>query len=209
MDVIARNDHPGTPSESAAIATLRPGDVIAFHMSHSEAWTQLRKGKIQKIPYDLFRYGHIALIVPDPGNDLATSDLRLLQIAMKQAANADAATDYLEGKHWVAYRPCGDLDLARLHGFSRQVTITAGNAEHAYDYAGVLGLRNKPYQPDSISEIGGKFSCATLVVAGLHYSGCHLDAVHRNGWFDIVTPGQVVDSSVRQEKKTPHLLSGK
>lgn len=198
MDVIARNEQPGTPSESAAIAMLRPGDVIAFHMSHREAWSHLRKGAIQKIPYDLFRYGHVALIVPDPGRTVASYDLRLLQIAMKQAANADDTTDYLVGKHWVAYRPAGTLDVARLHEFSRRVVVTAGDPKHAYDYAGVLGLRNRPYEPDFISEIGAKFSCATLILAGLHYSGCSLDAVHRRGWFDIVTPRQVVDGAVRE-----------
>lgn len=197
MDVIARNEEPGMPSEAAAIAMLRPGDVIAFHMSHQEAWSHLRKGKIQKIPYDLFRYGHVALVVPDPEQTVVSNDLRLLQIAMKQAANADQTTDYLLGKHWVAYRPGGALDIARLHEFSRQVIVTAGDAKHSYDYAGVLGLYNRPYEPDSISDIGDKFSCATLILAGLHYSGYTLDAVHRKGWFDIVTPRQVVDSSVR------------
>ncbi len=188
MEFIAQNDEPGTPSEVTAIAMLRPGDVIAFHMSHQEAWSHLRGGKIQKIPYDLFRYGHIALIVPDPRKAVVSQDLRLLQIAMKQAANADETTDYLKEKCWVAYRPGNTLVISRLHEFSRQVIVTAGDPKHAYDYCGVLGIRNKPYAPDSVSDIGGKFSCATLVLAGLHYSGYQLGAVHRNGWFDIVTP---------------------
>ena len=47
---------------------IQQGDVIAFYMSHKEAWKYLKKGTIQKVPYDLFRYGHLALVVPDSKN---------------------------------------------------------------------------------------------------------------------------------------------
>lgn len=196
LRIIVRNEEPGTSAEAFAIAKIRQGDVIAFQMSHAEAWSHLRRGGIQKLPYDVLRYGHMALVVPDPQQAQVSSDLRLLQLAMKQAANADSTTDYLKGKHWVVFRAEDDLDRVKLHEFSRRVLVTAGDPKNAYDYGAVFGIRNKPYAPKSVSEIGDKFTCVTLVVAGLHYSGCPLNAVHRNGWFDIVTPRQVVESRV-------------
>ena len=43
-------------------------------------------------------------------------------------------------------------------------------------------------------EIGTEYTCTTLVVAGLHYSGFRLDSTWRGGLLDIVTPRQVVES---------------
>jgi hypothetical protein len=201
MHVIARNDAPGTPAERIAISHLRAGDVVAFHMSQREAWAHLRDGSIQKIPYDLFRYGHVALVVPSPERSSVSADLRLLQIAMKQAANANEGTAYLEGKRWVAFRPPRLIDAGKLHEFTRRVITTGSDPKQAYDYLGVLGIRNAPCQPDTLSTVGGKFGCATLVVAGLHYSGCPLAAVRRDGWFDIVTPAQVISSRVQDRPR--------
>jgi hypothetical protein len=174
---------------------LQAGDVIAFHMSHEQALGHLRKGQVQKIPYELFRYGHLALVVPDPAIPNATNEYRLLQLAMKQAANTQYGIDYLRDKSWVVYRPPNhSINVTRLHEFSKRVIVTASDPETSYDYAGTLGLRNAPWQPESIEEIGEKFSCTTLVVAGLHYSGYQLDAIHRKGMSDVVTPAQVVES---------------
>lgn len=194
--------HAANSGELSAekVGSLRPGDVVAFHMSHREAWKSLRKGKVQKLPYDLFRYGHIALVVPGTGEKSRSGgELRLLQVAMKQAVNADAGVDYLNDKSWVVFRPpAGQIDEEKLREFTTQVRTTAGNRKTAYDYSGALGVRNAPWQPDSVEEIGDEYSCATLVVAGLHYAGFPLDAVHRKGLFDIVTPRQVVESGASQ-----------
>jgi hypothetical protein len=43
---------------------IQGGDVIAFTMSHQQAWEHLEKGKIQKFPYELFRCGHLILTRP-------------------------------------------------------------------------------------------------------------------------------------------------
>ncbi len=186
----------GSPAK--LLRQLHPGDVIAFHMSHAEAWDYLKHGNIQKVPYELFSYGHIALVVPNPHGD----GLRLLQLAMKQAANAKEGLDYLNDKSWIVYRPpVGFVDVKRLHQFTQRVVQTASDPKSAYDYAGILGLRNAPWQPETLEQVGTTYSCATLVVAGLHYSGFQLDAVHRNGVSDIVTPRQVVESYGR--KVTP------
>ena len=178
------------PLNSKERKSLKPGDIIAFHMSHDDSWKHLRKGNIQKLPYELLRYGHIALVVPGSGREL-----RLLQVAMKQAVNTKSDLEYLSGKSWHVYRPPRDsIDTNRLRDFTEQVTLIASDPKKAYDYSGIVGLQNAPSSPESIEEIGDKFSCATLVVAALHYSGFRLEAIHRNGFCDIVTPYQVVKS---------------
>jgi hypothetical protein len=198
MTIALEHRHSDGPPSADLLASIRPGDVIAFHMSHDEAWSYLRKGNIQKVPYELFRYGHIALVVPAPDLPAGSGELRLLQIAMKQAANAADSLDYLKDKSWIVYRPpSGSVDPVKLREFTRRAVVSAGDPKTAYDYRGALGVRNAPCEPSSFSEIGGKYSCATLVVAGLHYSGYPLDALHRGGRFDIVTPRQVVESSRR------------
>ena len=171
---------------------LQAGDVVAFWMSHDDALSYLRRGVIQKVPYELFQYGHLALVVEAPGQ---SGELRLLQLAMGQAANVDAGLDYLEDKSWNVFRPpSGTVDQERLKEFVQRVVETASDPKKAYDYAGVLGLKNSPWRPESREEIGNRYSCATLVIAALHYAGYELDAVHRGGRLDVVTPKQVVMS---------------
>jgi len=195
--VLEHHQTGGVPSE-ATLAGIHPGDVIAFHMSHREAWKYLQKGTVQKLPYELLRYGHIALVVPDPEMPKGSPDLKLLQIAMKQAANTTETLDYLKDKSWHVYRPpTGKVSAEKLREFSKKVTEIANDPKKAYDYPSVIGIRNLPSDPERIEEIGDQYSCASLVVAGLHYSGYRLQAVRRNGYLDLVTPRQVVESSAR------------
>jgi len=181
------------------IASLRPGDVIAFVMSHEEAWTHLRSGRIQKLPYDLLRYGHLAIVVPGPTNlSTKVGDLRLLQVALLQPVSAaEPAIDYLRDKSWEIHRPPdGRVDPARLRMFAH-VASKRGSSWRSYDVTGMLGLNNAKTDPETIAEIDHEYSCATLVVAALHYSGFELDAVHRGGWLDVVSPRQIVESHAR------------
>ncbi|MES2706535.1 MAG: hypothetical protein V4726_08025 [Verrucomicrobiota bacterium] len=195
MKIVMRQASAEGPFPEALLAEMRPGDVIAFHMSHREALGHLRRGNIQKLPYELFRYGHITLVVPEPGKPWRAGHFRLLQIAMKQAANAREGPDYLKGKSWVVYRPpFGSVDVQKLREFTGRVTVSAADPKKAYDYRGTTGLKNAPWQASVPEEIGHKYSCATLVAAGLHYSGYRLNAVRRGGWFDIITPRQIVES---------------
>lgn len=191
MTVIHRHSDPDKEPSASELGQIQAGDVIAFTMSHQQAWSHLRKGHIQKIPYELFRYGHVALVVPS-----GSGELKLLQVAMKQAVNADDGLDYLYDKTWEIHRPpSGSVNLTRLQEFAARVTKNGSDPKRAYDYVSVSGWNNSPWQPEQESEIGDKFSCATLVVSGLHYAGYELDAVHRGGRFDLVTPRQVVESS--------------
>lgn len=191
MTVIHRHGDSNASPTASELGMIQAGDVIAFTMNHQQAWSHLRKGRIQKVPYELFRYGHVALVVPSK-----SGDLKVLQVAMKQAVNADDGLDYLNDKTWEIHRPpTGSVDIDRLSEFTDQVTKNGSDPKKAYDYVSVTGWNNSPWQPEQESDIGNQFSCATLVVAGLHYSGYELDAVHRGGHFDVVTPRQVVESS--------------
>lgn len=174
------------------LSELQPGDVVAFWMGHDESLDYLRRGVFQKIPYELFQYGHVALVVESSSHP---RDMRLLQLAMAQAANVDEGLDYLENKKWQVFRPpSGTVDPVRLREFVDQVVITAADPKRAYDYPGVLGWKNAPFRPETLEDIGSRYSCATLVVAALHYAGYELDAVYRGGRLDVVTPKQVVMS---------------
>ncbi|MGJ8655988.1 MAG: hypothetical protein ACSHX6_06000 [Akkermansiaceae bacterium] len=164
---------------------IQPGDVIAFYMSHKEAWQHLKKANIQKVPYDLFRYGHLALVTPDSNNKP-----KLLQLAMKQLANIDSDLSYLDDKNWVIYRP-PSLDLPKLKEFTHNVT---NPADTVYDYSGAFGLFNAKHKPLKKEELTKEYTCCTLIVAALNYAGYELHSTHRNGIMDIVTPRQVVES---------------
>lgn len=197
----------GSQVDSAAMTRLvvpadrlKTGDVIAFWMGHGEALAYLRRGVIQKVPYEVFQYGHLAMVVEAPEQP---GEKRLLQVAMGEAVNIDHDLGYLDDKQWVVFRPPhGSLDHDRLEHFVGRVTSTASDPKRAYDYAGILGWKNAPFQPEEPEHVGSRYSCATLVIAALHYAGYELDAVHRGGRLDVVTPRQVVGSrgSIRGER---------
>ena len=90
----------------------------------------MKKGKIQKVPYQLFTYGHLALVVEHEG------ERRLLQLAMKQSANVDDGLDYLDDKQWVVFRPTSDIDEKRLDEFVSLSLTKLSNPKKAYDYRG-------------------------------------------------------------------------
>lgn len=169
---------------------IKNGDVIAFYMSHKEAGKYLKKAKIQKVPYDLFRYGHLALVVPDPANP---SKKKLFQLAMKQVANIEDDLSYLDDKNWVIYRP-PSINENKLSEFTRSAVAKSASPKKAYDYSGAFGIINVKHKPSDESEIEKEYTCCTLVVAALHYSGYKLHSTHRGGVLDIITPRQVVES---------------
>jgi predicted DCC family thiol-disulfide oxidoreductase YuxK len=174
-----------TSSDPALIQT---GDVIAFHMPRKEAWAHLKKGKIQKIPYQLFDYGHLALVVDHP------DEPRLLQLAMKQAANIDSGLDYLDDKQWTVFRPTTEIDKDRLKEFVEVSLSRLDDPKEAYDFSGVIGFHNRTTTPDKPEEIAKEYTCVTLIQAALHYAGHRTRSIHRKGFLDIVTPAQFIES---------------
>lgn len=190
------------------IAQLRPGDVIAFYMSHKDARRHLTRFKIQKLPYEVFRYGHVSVIVPDPAKKLreqSRSDLKLLQVAMKQAVTASNSLDDLKDKSWIAYRPpIGSIDVARLQSFSRESILKCYSPKTSYDFSATFGLGNGNLRPRALTDVRDQYTCATLIVAALSYSGFDLYAERRHGLLDILTPQQTIDAwGVARNLKTP------
>jgi hypothetical protein len=199
MTMVLSYDANSPESFESTASRIQAGDVVGLVMSHQQAWEHLRKGKIQKIPYELFRYGHVAVAVPDPTQPLALTsgnqELRFLNVAMKHPVNADADIDWLRDQSWRVYRPpSGSIDVQRLHEFSRIVCDRASDPKKAYDYSGALGLRNVPCFPNRPDDIESEYTCTTLIIAALHYSGYHLEAVHREGLLDVITPRQVLEA---------------
>ena len=175
-----------TTSDKSRIKT---GDVIAFHMSKKEAMAYLKKGKIQKLPYQLFNYGHLALVVE------GEEEKKLLQLAMKQAANIDDGLEYLDDKQWTVFRPTSDLNEERLGEFVSLSLTKLSDPKKAYDYTGVLGVHNRTTTPETPKEIANEYTCVTLIQAALHYAGHPTRSIHRKGFLDIVTPAQLLESS--------------
>lgn len=192
-------NHLGKPDAAFSEVTssdptlIQTGDVIAFHMPRREAWAHLRKGKIQKVPYQLFDYGHLALVVDHP------DEPRLLQLAMKQAANIDSGLDYLDDKQWTVFRPTMDIDEDRLKEFVEISLSRLDDPKEAYDFSGVLGLHNRTTTPDEPNEIAKEYTCVTLIQAALHYAGHPTRSIHRKGFLDIVTPAQLIESGKDKE----------
>lgn len=185
--------HAKTDKDSyqSKINQIQAGDVIAFYMSHKEACAHLAKAKIQKAPYELFRYGHLAMAIEN--DSISNGELKLLQVAMKQKVNTDSNLDYLEDKNWEVFRP-RKINRSKLREF---VTIAKkrGNSEkQAYDYSGAFGMMNAAHQPNSKEEISAEHTCCTLITAALHYADYQLHCTRRTGILDIVTPRQVVES---------------
>lgn len=181
---------------TTTIRHLQIGDVLAFHMSHRDATAHLRQGTIQKLPYELFSFGHLALVVENPAD--RSGPPRLLQLAMKQAANITDGYDYLADQSWIAYRPTSPLDHDRLNEFVSTVIIRASSPRKAYDYTGALGIHNRSITPESPSDISYEYTCTTLVQAALHYAGHPTRGVHFGGFLDIVTPAQVIRAGKRE-----------
>jgi len=196
--VVHYNAHEPSSPFAHQVAQLQAGDVIAFFMSHQEARIYLKQKKIQKIPYELFSYGHVTLVVPDPNKKLhqqSKTDFKLLQVAMKQPVSASDSLEYLKDKSWIAYRPpAGSINITRLHEFTQESILKCSDPHKSYDFHATLGLGNGNLAPLIVDEIRNQYTCATLIVAALSYSGYELHAMKRNGRLDILTPRQVTDA---------------
>jgi hypothetical protein len=180
---------PGSTTAKLALQSVREGDVIAFHMSHSEARAYLKRVKLQKLPYEFFRYGHLALSVKLKEG----GELRLLQTAMGERASAEHGQEYLMDKSWTLYRLCaGIVNLQKLTEFTQAVT----QAAPGYDMVATFGLINRGLRPTSVHDLSSRYTCATLVVAALHHAGYPLRVTRCGGALDLITPGQVVRARV-------------
>ena len=88
------------------------------------------------------------------------------------------------------------VNRERLFEFAR-TSISKGNGEEGYDDLSAVGFRNTNLKPKTQEDIGGGYTCATVIAAALYYAGVELDQTRSGSYIDIVSPKQVVTSKGR------------
>lgn len=192
FDHLEHDDH----SWRSAKEMLKEGDLIAYGEDKWEARTNIfLKGRLNHLAYRLFKYGHIAIVVKDPGSE---DSLRLLTSYPFQGPTTRESLDTLKSESWDVYRlnHWDRVDKKRFYDFIELVQEKAGRW-YGYDFSGMFGLWNSNLQPSSPEEIGNNYICSTVIVAALHYAGVELDVSQRHGVIDVITPLQLVRSKGR------------
>jgi len=175
---------------------LEVGDVIAYR---KEKWRGRREilseGKLTVVGYRLFKYGHLAIVAEDPENP---EHKVLFTSQSKIGVNIDEDVDTLRIHNWDAYR-LDKLDRVNKERFREYVNHCRAAAGHffGYDFTGMFALWNENLRPTEKSNIGSEYICSTSVLTILFYAGFESDAIRRDGWFDLVTPYQVVKAAGR------------
>ncbi len=175
---------------------LQVGDVLAYRM---EKWSARReiflRGDLTFVGYRLFKYGHLAIVVADP---LDPGKKVLFTSQSFKGVNVDEDLDTLRTHNWDAYR-LDRWERIDKQRFSQYVDHCRNAAGHftGYDFSGMFALWNANLKPKNREDIGAEYICSTAVVTILHYAGFESDAIQRDGWFDLVTPYQVVKAMGR------------
>lgn len=176
-------------------ARIREGDLVAFRMTFWDAYRDILTFKLNKVGYRLFKYGHLAMVVRDPD---APARLRQFSSESFKGPNVKYDIESLKKHDFDLYRlkDWERVDRVRMYEFVDAVIAKAGNWT-GYDFMGMFGLHNSNMRPTDRENIGRDYTCSTVVVSALYYAGLELDAIQRDGYLDIVTPQQVVDSRGR------------
>lgn len=172
------------------------GDLIAYRKDKWEARKNIfQKAQINQIGYRLFKYGHLAIAIreSDDGNTL-----RLLSSQALKGPNIREDIATLKNYSWDVYRLIrwDRVDKKRFYEFGNLVRQKA-ERWCRHDFPGVFGLWNSNLRPIQPQDICRTYSCSTVILAALYYAGLELDAFHRSGIGDIITPLQIVRSKGR------------
>ncbi len=189
-------DHDkGDTAFQRTLEQLREGDVLAYRMGKWEARKEIFTGKLNKVAYRLYKYGHLAIVVRDPED---MSKLRIFSSESFKGPNMREGLETLRTHSFDVYRldKWERVDKARLNEFVQLAMKKAGHW-YGYDFSGMFGLWNSNLKPAKPEQIGHDYICSTIVLTALHYSGVELDAQKRGGVLDLVTPAQVVNSKGR------------
>ena len=174
---------------------LQVGDVIAYR---KEKWSARRElfaeGKLTVIGYRLFKYGHLAIVVEDPG--LPGRKVLFTSQGVK-GVNLNEDVDSLRTHNWDAYRldKWNRIDTDRIMQGVLSCEEEAGHF-FGYDFTGMLALWNENLKPEQVSEFGTEYICSTSVVTLLYFGGFESDATPRQN-LDLITPYQVVRAKGR------------
>jgi len=175
---------------------IQEGDLIAYRKDKWEARKNIfLKAQINQIGYRLFKYGHLAIAIRESDDE---NTLRLLSSQALKGPNIREDIATLKNYSWDVYRlnRWDRVDKMRFYEF---VNLVRQKAErwYGYDFPGVFGLWNSNLRPIKPQDIGRTYSCSTVILAALYYAGLELDAFHRSGIADIITPLQIVRSKGR------------
>ena len=153
------------------------------------------KGKTYAAGYTFFKYGHLDLVLRDPDGG---GELVLFTCDGTNGVNSKRHLSDLGDRDWDVYRMKDwiRVDRERLFEFAR-TSITKAKGAESYDDLSALGLRNANLKPKTQEDIGGGYTCATVIAAALYYAGAELDQTRSSSHIDIVTPKQVVTSKGR------------
>ena len=174
---------------------LQVGDVIAYR---KEKWSARRElfaeGKLTVIGYRFFKYGHLAIVVEDPG--LPGRKVLFTSQGVK-GVNLNEDIDSLRTHNWDAYRldKWNRIDTDRIMQGVLSCEEEAGHF-FGYDFTGMLALWNENLKPEQVSEFGTEYICSTSVVTLLYFGGFESDATPRQN-LDLITPYQVVRAKGR------------
>ena len=177
-------------------AQLREGDLVAASLGKLKAGTDLfLKGKTYAAGYVLLKYGHLDLVLRDPNGG---GELVLFTCNGTDGVNIKRRLSDLGDRDWDVYRMKNweRVNRERLFEFAR-TSISKGNGEEGYDDLSAVGFRNTNLKPKTQEDIGGGYTCATVIAAALYYAGVELDQTRSGSYIDIVSPKQVVTSKGR------------
>ena len=188
-----QNGEAGLRKETAL---LQEGDLIAARLGKLKAGSDLfLKGKTYAAGYTFFKYGHLDLVLRDPGGG---DELVLFTCNGTDGVNAKHHLSDLGNRDWDVYRmkDWSRIDRERLLEFVR-TSINKGKGAESYDDLSAVGFRNANLKPRTQADIGGGYTCSTVIAAALYYAGVELDQTRSSSHIDIVTPKQVVTSKGR------------
>ena len=177
-------------------ALLREGDLVAARLGKLRSGRDLfLKGETYAAGYTFFKYGHLDLVLRDPGGG---DQLVLFTCNGTEGVNIKRHLSDLGNRDWDVYRmkDWNRVDRERLLEFVRTTIIQEKGGE-SYDDFSALGFRNANLKPRTQADIGGGYTCSTVIAAALYYAGVELDKTRGSSHVDIVTPKQVVTSKGR------------
>lgn len=188
--------HSGEAGLEKQTSLLQEGDLIAARLGKLKAGSDLfLKRKAYAAGYTFLKYGHLDLVLRDPDGG---SELVLFTCNGTDGVNFKRRFSDLGNRDWDVYRmkDWSRVDTERLFEFARTCIDKEKGAE-SYDDLSALGFRNANLKPRTQEDIGGGYTCSTVIAAALYYAGVELDQTRSSSHIDIVTPKQVVTSKGR------------
>ncbi len=165
------------------LKSIEPGDIIAFTAREASSDGSMMFAAA------VLEHSHIAIVF-----DLDKGLLRTLSADSDRGVFIQTLEHSLAGRSFsVYYFPPGTLDLFRLMLFARRARFSG---TFDYDWSAAVFGFNSNLTPNTLPEVAGEYTCATVVAAALHFSGISLDRAHCPCQW--VSPGDIIFSMARR-----------